>query len=135
MSDDLSHGATAAPPKLRGMTPPESVATSVALRQDARLTSEQSGTVQTEVPDLSEQAKVLAHQVETLTQALETRTQIATAVGMLMARENVSNEKAFLILRRASQRTNRKLRDIAIEMLESHHERVAPTEEPTRATA
>src|SRR4051794_290081 len=111
MSDDLSHGATAAPPKPRGMTPPELVATSVVHREDARLTCEKPGTGQTEARDLSEEAKVLARQVETLPQALEPRTQIATAIGMLMARENVSNAKAFLILRRASQRTNRKLRD------------------------
>lgn len=53
----------------------------------------------------------------TLRRALETRTVIGQAQGVLMARQHVTGDDAFDILRRASQRTNRKLRDIAAEIV------------------
>jgi GAF domain-containing protein len=59
-----------------------------------------------------------AREVEGLRLGLETRTVIATAKGMLMAREGVSDEEAFSILRRASQRMNVKLRDVAQKVVE-----------------
>lgn len=49
--------------------------------------------------------------------ALDTRTVIGQAQGVLMAREGISEDAAFDVLRRASQRTNRKLRDIAAELI------------------
>jgi transcriptional regulator with GAF, ATPase, and Fis domain len=52
-----------------------------------------------------------------LRSSLETRGVIAQAKGILMASEDISGEAAFDILRRASQRTNRKLRDIATELV------------------
>lgn len=48
-----------------------------------------------------------------LQEALMTRELIGQAKGILMARQDVTSEEAFDILRRASQRSNRKLRDIA----------------------
>lgn len=54
----------------------------------------------------------------TLRKALETRTIIGQAQGVLMARQGIDGDEAFDILRRASQRTNRKLRDIAAEIVE-----------------
>jgi hypothetical protein len=54
----------------------------------------------------------------TLRKALETRTIIGQAQGVLMARQGIDADAAFDILRRASQRTNRKLRDIAAEIVE-----------------
>jgi len=54
-----------------------------------------------------------AQQIWHLERALVTRDIIATAKGMLMASGDVSDEEAFDILRRASQRTNVKLRMIA----------------------
>jgi hypothetical protein len=42
---------------------------------------------------------------------------IGTAIGILMALRKVSEAEAFDILRRASQHTNRKLRDIAEEVV------------------
>jgi GAF domain-containing protein len=54
----------------------------------------------------------------TLRKALETRTIIGQAQGVLMARQGIEADAAFDILRRASQRTNRKLRDIAAEIVE-----------------
>lgn len=63
----------------------------------------------------------------TLRKALETRTVIGQAQGVLMARQAITSDEAFDILRRASQRTNRKLRDVAAEIVEGvshggHHQ-------------
>ncbi len=58
------------------------------------------------------------HTNATLLQALETRTVIGQAQGVLMARQGVTPDEAFDILRRASQRTNRKLREVAAEIVE-----------------
>jgi two-component system, response regulator / RNA-binding antiterminator len=40
-------------------------------------------------------------------------------MGIIMARERCTTDHAFDVLRRASQRTNRKLRDIALEIVRS----------------
>lgn len=57
------------------------------------------------------------HLNATLRKALETRTAIGQAQGVLMARQHIDAQEAFDILRRASQRTNRKLREIAAEIV------------------
>lgn len=54
-----------------------------------------------------------------LQEALQTRDMIGQAKGILMARQRVSSDMAFDILRRASQRTNRKLHDVAAEIIEN----------------
>ena len=54
---------------------------------------------------------------EHLQRAMESRATIEQAKGILMARQRCSADEAFDILRRASQRENRKLRDIADEMV------------------
>ncbi len=61
-----------------------------------------------------------AREVDGLRQGLESRTVIATAKGMLMAREGVTDEEAFAILRRASQRMNVKLREVAQRVVEGN---------------
>jgi AmiR/NasT family two-component response regulator len=45
--------------------------------------------------------------------AMESRAVIEQAKGVLMAQRGVDAEQAFEILRQASQRYNRKLRDVA----------------------
>jgi ANTAR domain len=57
-----------------------------------------------------------AHEAQNLRAALATRETISVAMGILMGRQNVSREEAFEILRRASQRENRKIRDIAARL-------------------
>lgn len=54
-----------------------------------------------------------------LRQALETRTVIGQAQGVLMARQRLDAASAFDVLRRASQRENRKLHDIAADIVAS----------------
>ena len=50
--------------------------------------------------------------------ALENRDVIGQAKGIIMATDGVSSDEAFVVLRRASQRSNRKLRDIAQEIVD-----------------
>ena len=59
-----------------------------------------------------------------LRDALESRNTIGQALGMLMERQQVTTEQAFDILRRASQRETRKLREIASELVDHHNARV-----------
>jgi GAF domain-containing protein len=54
--------------------------------------------------------------------AMESRATIEQAKGVLMAQRHVSSEQAFEILREASQRYNRKLRDIAFGIVEGTQE-------------
>ena len=56
---------------------------------------------------------------EQMDEALQSRDLIGQAKGILMAREGVSAEEAFDMLRRASQRLNVKLRDVAGDMVHS----------------
>jgi GAF domain-containing protein len=54
-----------------------------------------------------------AERADQLQQGLTTNREIGAAVGILMATHNISNDEAFALLSRASQRLNRKLHDIA----------------------
>ena len=56
---------------------------------------------------------------EQMEEALQSRDLIGQAKGILMAREGVDADQAFDMLRRASQRVNKKLRDVAREITES----------------
>lgn len=63
-------------------------------------------------------AMVDARTKEQLEEALRSRDVIGRAKGILMARENISDDEAFDLLRRASQRMNIKLRDVAARLAE-----------------
>lgn len=54
---------------------------------------------------------------EQLRQAVESREVIGAAKGILMQRQGCTRDEAFDILRRASQRENRKLRELAEELV------------------
>jgi GAF domain-containing protein len=58
-------------------------------------------------------ALLAAQQTDNLRAALESRETISVAIGMLMGRQGLSRAEAFDVLRRASQRLNVKLRDVA----------------------
>lgn len=71
---------------------------------------------------LASAAVALAYQRERRTRqelqtALETNRRIAAAVGVLMARRLVEYDTALALLRHASQDANRKMRDVADEVL------------------
>jgi GAF domain-containing protein len=61
----------------------------------------------------------LFEQARNMRLAMESRAVIEQAKGVLMAQRHVDAEQAFEILRDASQRYNRKLRDIAVGIVES----------------
>jgi len=54
-----------------------------------------------------------------LVTALTTRELIGQAQGILMERERITGDEAFDILRRASQHLNRKLRDVAQDLVDT----------------
>lgn len=56
-------------------------------------------------------------EVDQLRDALDTRPVIDQAKGMLIAQHGCSAEEAFRMLSSASQRENRKLRDVAAAMV------------------
>lgn len=64
-------------------------------------------------------AVVLARSIndEQLTRALETRTVIGQAIGMVMERYDLDADRAFDVLRRLSSQENIKLRDLAAELV------------------
>ncbi len=65
----------------------------------------------------------LGEQARNMRLAMESRAVIEQAKGVLMAQRHVTAEQAFEILREASQRYNRKLRDIAVGIVESAQSR------------
>jgi GAF domain-containing protein len=66
---------------------------------------------------------------ERLNEALQSRAVIEQAKGILIAQSHVDADGAFAILVKASQRENRKLRDIATEMVERNIRRTASSSE------
>lgn len=70
----------------------------------------------------SHAAVALAHarQVENLEIALESRTTISLALGMVMERFGIDQEGAFAYLTRVSATTETKIRDVAAMLVEEH---------------
>jgi AmiR/NasT family two-component response regulator len=54
-----------------------------------------------------------------MAQAVDARKLIGQAMGMLMERFDMDADRAFAVLRRYSQDHNRKLRDVALELIET----------------
>jgi GAF domain-containing protein len=65
---------------------------------------------------------------KSLERALETRGVIDQAKGILMARTGTDADTAFESLRRASPRSNRKVYDLAVEIVESTQRNVRVSE-------
>jgi AmiR/NasT family two-component response regulator len=75
------------------------------------------------------QAVAAAHlrdRSENLQRALDSNRDIGTATGVLMGLHRLSREQAFDLLRIASQNTNRKLHDVALDVIESGAVDVTP---------
>ncbi|NUS00257.1 MAG: GAF and ANTAR domain-containing protein [Kribbellaceae bacterium] len=60
-----------------------------------------------------------ARQEETLAQAVDARKLVGQAMGILMERFDVDGDRAFAILKRYSQDTNTKLRDVAQQLIDT----------------
>jgi GAF domain-containing protein len=65
-----------------------------------------------------------------LQEALRSRPVIEQAKGILMAGQGITADEAFDTLRRASQRENRKLRDVALDLVERAVQRARDGAEP-----
>jgi hypothetical protein len=63
---------------------------------------------------------------ENLQKALQSNRDIGIAIGILMASHKVTREQAFDLLRIASQHTNRRLRDIALDVADTGTLEVVP---------
>lgn len=63
---------------------------------------------------------------EHLTEAMRSRATIEQAKGILMAQSKVGSDAAFDLLRSASQRENRKLRDIAQDLVDRQSGTTSP---------
>jgi len=61
-----------------------------------------------------------AQQVEQLHEALHTRTDIGTAVGILMERYGIDRHQAFAFLTRSSQTRNTKVRVLALDVIDGN---------------
>ena len=75
----------------------------------------------------------LGEQARNMRLAMESRAVIEQAKGVLMAQRHVDADQAFEILREASQRYNRKLRDIAAGHRGVHPGHPAPLTDPARS--
>ncbi|MET3962096.1 GAF domain-containing protein [Marmoricola sp. OAE513] len=62
-----------------------------------------------------------ASQIGNLEAALDSRSRIGEAVGILMERFDLTSDRGFEVLARYSQNGNRKLRDVATELVETRH--------------
>lgn len=71
------------------------------------------------VAELTRELEQARHQVAHLTRALERSREIGAAIGILMALHKVSQGEAFGLLRRASQNTNVKVWQLALEVVET----------------
>ena len=67
----------------------------------------------------NEQIAALIHEIEQLHKAMESRAAIEQAKGVLMATMRIGPDAAFAVLVAASQRENRKVREIAERLVAS----------------
>jgi hypothetical protein len=68
----------------------------------------------------------LRDRVENLERALSSNRDIGTAVGVLIAQHKLTREQAFDLLRIASQNTNRKLHEVALDVIDTGAVDVTP---------
>ena len=62
-------------------------------------------------------AVVAAREIESLSTAVDARKLVGQALGILMERYSLDEERAFAVLKRYSQTNHRKLRDVAQELI------------------
>lgn len=75
-------------------------------------------------------ALATARHEENMAQAVDARKLVGQAMGILMERFDMDADRAFAVLRRYSQDTNKKLRDVALELIETRRLPGAPDEAP-----
>jgi len=68
-------------------------------------------------PHAGEPPRPQPDNARTLAEAIDSNRLIGAAIGILMGRHRLTQDQAFSLLRRTSQNSNRKLRDIADDVL------------------
>ena len=111
---DIPADAVSRASRARGSTPqtPAGVPTQ-SLWRAAGMTAE----TPTPVRAISERLDALTAEVNQLRIARDSNRRIGMAMGIVMNQRHVTDEQAFDILRRTSQNTNRKLRDVAEDVI------------------
>jgi curved DNA-binding protein CbpA len=130
---DIIRGAVSRPSRANGLTPqaPSAGPTDSQCRADGMRTetpTTETPTVETptvETPtavlDGSELVDALTAEVTQLRIARDSNRRIGMAMGIVMNQLRVEDEQAFDVLRRTSQNTNRKLRDVAEDVIQGCH--------------
>jgi curved DNA-binding protein CbpA len=102
----------------RGLTPQ---APSHGLTQSHSAAVGVTGETATALREVSERVEALTAEVDQLRIARDSNRRIGMALGMVMNQLHVNDEQAFDVLRRISQNTNRKLRDVAEDVIQGRH--------------
>ena len=71
------------------------------------------------IADLQRDGILSQEHADQMDEALKSSRVIGSAIGMIMASRDLSEPEAFQVLRTASQNSNRKLRDLATELVGS----------------
>jgi hypothetical protein len=69
------------------------------------------------IAELQSEGVLSQEHAEQMDEALRSSRTIGAAIGLVMANRGVGQDEAFLILKRASQNNNRKVRDLAAELV------------------
>jgi E3 ubiquitin-protein ligase DOA10 len=88
-----------------------------ANRAAIRELDEQASVDRAVIAVLQAEGEIDRGQIANLEAALVTARRIGAAMGVLMARHRMTDSQAFDVLRKGSQHTNRKLRDVADEVV------------------
>ena len=89
------------------------------LRRRVSELTDRSHAQNTTILELHTEAALTRAKVANLEAALQTSRSIGEAMGIVMAEHQVPEDEAFAILRKASMDTNRKLRELATEVVET----------------
>jgi hypothetical protein len=74
-----------------------------------------------EPPEVCELIQTLVAEAQHLKVARDTNRRIGLAMGIVMRERQIDDEQAFAVLARVSQDTNRKLRDVAEDVIRNRH--------------
>lgn len=72
------------------------------------------------IAELQRDGVVSQEHAAQMEEALKSSRTVGAAIGMIMASRSLSEEAAFEVLREASQNSNRKLRELAADLIASH---------------
>jgi AmiR/NasT family two-component response regulator len=80
---------------------------------------------ETDCTPAAEALEQAVDEIEGLSTAVERRTVLGQATGLLMAAHSLSADQAWYVLTTYSQTTNRKVHEIAVDVVSQHDQRAA----------